>query len=71
MRGPRKLFVRGGPILTKIFFFFLGGGGGGIYYILVDEGRKDPNTTISRPTSARQWNAIKWRFAGVPMMSQH
>ena len=28
---------------------------------LVDKGREDPNTTISGPSSARQWNAIKWR----------
>ena len=27
-------------------------------FILFDEGRKDPNTTISGPTSARQRNAI-------------
>ena len=33
-------FVRGGPTLTTFFFKF-------------DEGRKDPNTTISRPSSAR------------------
>ena len=34
-------------------------------------GREDPNTTINGPSSARQRNAIKWRFAGVPMMAQH
>ena len=39
-------FVRGGLPLTGIF---------------VDKGRKDPNTTISRPS----------RFAGVQMMPQH
>ena len=37
-------FARGGPALTTFF--------------LVDEGRKDPNTTISGPSSARQRNAI-------------
>ena len=31
---------------------------------LVDEGREDPNTSISGPY-------FKWRFAGVPMMAQH
>ena len=35
------------------FFFFLGGGG------LVDEGREDPNTTKSWPSSARQLNVIE------------
>ena len=38
---------------------------------LVGEGREDPNTTISGPASVRQRNAIKWCFAGVPMMAQH
>ena len=36
-------FVRGGPTLTMF---------------LVNKGRKDPNTTISGPSSARQRNAI-------------
>ena len=36
-------FVRGGPTLT---------------IVLVDEGREDPNTSISGPSSARQRNAI-------------
>ena len=40
-------FVRGGLTLTRFFCCFL-----------VDEGRKDPNTTISGPSSARQRNAI-------------
>ena len=39
-------FVRGGPTLTAFFFF------------LVDEGRDSTNTTISRPSLARQRNAI-------------
>ena len=43
-------FVRGGggrvPILTTFFWF------------LFDEERKDPNTTISGPSTARQRNAI-------------
>ena len=50
-------FVRGGPTLTTSIF--------------VDEGREDPSTTISGLSSARQQNAIKWRFAGVPIMVQH
>ena len=54
-------FVRGGPTLT-IFIV--------VVFILVDEGREDPSTTISGPSSARQRNAIKWHFAGVPMMAQ-
>ena len=40
-------------------------------FYLVDEGKEDPNTTISGSSSARQRNAISWRFAGVPMMAQH
>ena len=43
-------------------------------FFLVDDRGEDPNTTISRPSSTRQRNAIspfKWRFAGVPMMAQH
>ena len=48
MRGSRK-FVRGGPLLTTFFFFF---------FFQLDEGRKDPNTTISGPLTARQQNAI-------------
>ena len=31
---------------------------------LVDEGRENPSATISGPSSARQQNAIKWRFDG-------
>ena len=38
---------------------------------LVDEGKGGSNTTMNGPSSARQRNAIKWRFAGVPMMTQH
>ena len=47
-------FATGGPTLT-------------IY--LVDEGRKDPNTTISGPLLARQGKAIKWRFTAVLMLA--
>ena len=48
-------FASGGPTLT--------------FFSLVDEGREDPNTTLSGPSLARQRNAIK--IAGVPMMAQH
>ena len=41
------------------------------FFFLVDEGRENPSTTMSGPSSANQKNAIKWRFAGVPMMVQH
>ena len=58
MRGYRK-FCQRGPILTTFF--------------LVDEGREDPSTgtIIKGSSSARKRNAIKWRFAGVPMMARH
>ena len=56
-------YARGGPTLTAFFYF--------IFFLLVDEGRKDPNTSISGPSSARQQNAIKWHFAGMPMLAQH
>ena len=46
-------FVRGSPTLTTVFYNEM----------------EDPSTTISGPPSARQQNAIKWRFAGVPMMA--
>ena len=40
-------------------------------FFLFDEGREDPNNTISGQSSAHQRNTIKWLFAGVPMMAQH
>ena len=51
MRGSRQFCQRGSNFDNVFFFSFL-----------VDEGRKDPNTTISGPS---------WRFAGVPMLAQH
>ena len=45
MRGSRK-FCQRGPNLITIFFIF--------FYFLIDEGIEDPNTTINRPSSARQ-----------------
>ena len=61
MRGSRKFCHRGSNINVFIFFF----------PFFVDGGREDPSNTISESSSARQQNAIKWRFAGVPMMAQH
>ena len=52
-------FVREGPTSNFDNFF------------VVDEGRENPITIISGPSSVRQRNAIKWRFAGVPMIAQH
>ena len=49
MRGSRKFYQRGSNF-DKVFC------------ILVDEGWKDPNTTLSGSLSARQQNAIKMAF---------
>ena len=38
---------------------------------LVDEGREGQITTISGLLSARQTNAIKWRFSGGPIMVRY
>ena len=48
MRGSRK-FCQSGSNFDNVFF-------------LVDEGREDPNTTISGPSLARQRNAIYMAF---------
>ena len=56
MRGPRK-FCQRGSNSDNVF--------------LVDERRMDPNTNNSGPSSARQRNAIKWHFAGGPMIAKH
>ena len=50
--------IEGGSNFDNVFFYD-------------DEWREYPNTTKSGPSSARQLNAIKWRFAGGPMMAQH
>ena len=44
-----------------------------ICFVLVDEGRKDPNTctTISGPSSTPSKMPFKWRFPGVLVMAQH
>ena len=55
-------FVRGGPTLP--FYFFI------LFFFC--EGRKDSNTTISGPSTARQRNAIqmafRWRADGGPTL---
>ena len=48
-------FVWGDPTLKTFFYFFIL-----LLFIFVDEGRENPNTTISRPSSA-----------GGPMIAQH
>ena len=55
MRGSRK-FCQSGSNFDNVF--------------LVYEGREDPSTTIRGSLSAQKRNAIKWRFADVPMMAQ-
>ena len=52
--------LSGGPTLMCLLWVFL-----------VGEGREVHNTTLSGPSTARQRNANKWRFAGVLMMVQH
>ena len=58
MRGSSQLGQRGSNF-DNVFFF------------KVDEGRENPSPTLSGPSSARQRNAIEWRFAGMPMNAQH
>ena len=70
MRRYRK-FCQSRSNFDNVFFYFF------FFAFLVDEGREDhegredPRTTISRQSSARQRNTIKWCFAGMPMMAQH
>ena len=54
MRGSKKFFQKGSSF-DYVFF-------------LVDEGRKDSNTTISGSTSETPFN---WRLTGGPMVVQH
>ena len=61
MRGARTFCQRWSNFDNVFFFSFI---------FLVDERSKDLNTTISGLSPARQRNAIKWRFAGVPLMAQ-
>ena len=39
------------------------------FLFLIDEGREDPSTTISGPSSARQRNAIRWRADNGPTLN--
>ena len=57
MRGSRK-FCQRRSNFDNVFF-------------KVDEGREGPSPTLCGPSSARQRNAIKWRFAGMPLNAQH
>ena len=45
--------------MTGFFFGFFYQGKGGSKYLL------------NGPSLARQQNAIKWHFAGMPLMAQH
>ena len=67
MRGSRKFCQRGSNYDNVFFFFFFFF----LFFVLFDGGREDPSTTINGLSSARQRNATKLRFAGVPMMAQH
>ena len=49
MRGSRKFYQRGSKFDSAFFLFY-------------DEWRKDQNTTISGPSSARQRKAIEMAF---------
>ena len=51
-------FFSEGSNFDNIFFIYL-------CVFIVDEGRDDPDTTISEPSSALKRNAFKWRFAGA------
>ena len=76
MRGSRKFYQRGSKFDNVFFLFFF----------FVDGWRKDQNTTISGPLSARQRAIIcspaghyllasetplEWCFSGVSMMALH
>ena len=39
--------------------------------VFINEGGEDPNSTESGPSSAHSETPFKWRFAGVPMMTQY
>ena len=55
MRGFRKFYQRGSKFDNVFFFFFF------FFFFLMSGGRIS-NTTISRPLSARQRNAIEMAF---------
>ena len=62
MRGSRKFFQRGSNSDNVFFFVFL-----------VAEGKEDPNTTKSGPSSARQRSAtlmaFRWRADDGPTLN--
>ena len=57
-------FVRGGSNFDSVYFNFI---------FLVDEGKKDSNTTISGSSSAHQrsaiWMAFRWRVDDGPSLN--
>ena len=55
MRGSRQFCQRGSNF--DVFFVFVF-----VFCFVLGEERKDPNTTISGPSLARQRNAIKMAF---------
>ena len=57
MHGSRKFSQRGSKCVRGFFGVFL-----------VDKGRKDPNTTISGPSFARQLVYLCWPNAGLIAM---
>ena len=61
MPGSREFCQRGGPTSTTFFFF------------LFDEGREDPNTTISGaiigPPAKRHLMAFLWRADDGPLLN--
>ena len=61
LRGTRTFCQRESNSGKGFFFFF---------FFFFYEGKEDPKSTKRRQSSARQRNAIKWRFAGGPMMAQ-
>ena len=59
MHGSRKFCQGGGSNFDMVSF-------------LVDEGRENPNTTISRPSDGpASKTPFKWCFAGLLVMAQH
>ena len=59
----QKVFTRANPALPRFFVVV-------VVVVVLYEGKKDPNSIKSKPSSARQRNAIKWRFAGGAIMAQ-
>ena len=65
MEGKHKMHMRIQKVLSEEVQLW--------HFFLVDEGREDPNTTISGPWSARQRNAIlmafRWRADDGPTLN--